>query len=592
MEIHSAFLKLIFEHGTGKWRNRKGLVVIDDIFKIFGERTAEILFEIVTECMDDYLYLFDLRNNTFEISQSAVNRFNLSSNILTDASNEVMKLVYAEDREMLAKHLTDICEGKEKVHNLHYRWLDKEGMPVWINCRGIVIDDPKGKWKYLIGCMNETGNKKRADNVTGLLGGPEFLAYLRSQKETITRGFFMHIGIDDFGAINGSRGADYGNYILKSVADCMKACLSDNQRLYHLVADQYVIVDLEAASMEDAVNLQSKITDKLYSFIVSENYEAVFSISVGVIDAVTFYEGTQECRQKFEFALKQAKSMGKNGFYIFDQDDYEVFLRKGRIIAALRNAIVNNYDGFTVHYQPIVDCQSEQIIGAEALMRFSMMTENGREIISPMEFIPLLEETGLIIPAGRYILNKAAEMCSEMQQYIPEFRINVNVSYVQIRQANVAQDILDAIQKYALKPEWICVEMTESGFMDMTPAFCKFRKILDENRIPFVIDDFGTGYSNLHCIRDMNPSYVKMDKDFTAKAMSSARDYELYKNIIPMVHSINVRICAEGIEEREWCLKMKEMQVDYLQGYFIGRPCEKERFLQQYVIGNGQFSLK
>ena len=186
--------------------------------------------------------------------------------------------------------------------------------------------------------MNETGNRKRADNVTGLLGGPEFLAYLRSQKETITRGFFMHIGIDDFGAINGSRGADYGNYILKSVADCMKACLSDNQRLYHLVADQYAIVDLE-----DAVKLQSKIADKLYSFIVSENYEAVFSISVGVIDAVTFYEGTQECRKKFEFALKQAKSMGKNGFYIFDQDDYEVFLRKGRIIAALRNAIVNNW---------------------------------------------------------------------------------------------------------------------------------------------------------------------------------------------------------------------------------------------------------
>ena len=122
-------------------------------------------------------------------------------------------------------------------------------------------------------------------------------------------------------------------------------------------------------------------------------------------------------------------------------------------------------------------------------------------------------------------------------------------------------------------------------FMDMTPAFCKFRKSLDTNGIPFVIDDFGTGYSNLHCIRDMNPSYVKMDRDFTAKAMNSDRDYELYKNIIPMVHSINVRICAEGIEEREWLLKMKEMKVDYLQGYYFGRPCGKEQFLQQYASG-------
>ncbi len=559
--------------------------MINEIVKVFGNRTAEILFEIVTECMDDYLYIFDLQNNIFEISQSAVTRFNISSNVLTDTINEVMKVVYEEDRRMLTKHLADICAGKEKVHNLHYRWIDKEGMPVWINSRGIVIDDTEGNAEYLIGCLNETGNKRRADNVTGLLGGPEFLAYLRSQREPITKGFFMHIGIDDFGVINGSRGADYGNYILKSVADCMKECLSDKQRIYHLVADQYVIVDLEASLQEEAAKLKSKITDRLHDFIVSEHYEAVFSISVGVIDAATFCEGVEECRKKFEFVLKQAKSMGKNGFYIFAQDDYEAFLRKGRIVAALRNAIVNNYNGFEVNYQPIVDCQSEQIIGAEALMRFSMMSDEGREVISPVEFIPLLEETGLMIPAGRYILNEAAEMCSEMQQYIQDFRMNINVSYVQIQQGNVERDIMDAIQKYALKPECLCVEMTESGYMDMTPSFCKFRKTLDKNRISFVIDDFGTGYSNLHCIRDMNPSYVKMDRDFTAKAMNSARDYELYKNIIPMVHGINVRICAEGIEEREWCLKMKELKVDYLQGYFFCRPCGKERFLQQYAKG-------
>ena len=115
--------------------------MINDIFRVFGEQTAEILFEIITECMDDYLYIFDLQNNTCEISQSAVKRFNMSKNVLTDAANEVMKVVYEEDRRMLAKHLADICEGRENVHNLHYRWLDKEGMPVWINCRGIVIID-------------------------------------------------------------------------------------------------------------------------------------------------------------------------------------------------------------------------------------------------------------------------------------------------------------------------------------------------------------------------------------------------------------------------------------------------------------------
>lgn len=554
--------------------------MIDDMFKVLGENAAEILFEIITESMDDYLYIFDLQDNTMEISQSAVERFMISDCVMTDA---VMKVTYEDDRRMLEKHLADISEGKEKVHNLHYRWLDKNGLPVWINCRGIAIDDNEGHVRYLVGCMNETGNKRRADNVTGLLGGPEFIAYLQSQVENLSKGFLIHIGIDDFGSINSTRGAAYGDYILRSVAGCMKKCLSGSQRIYHLVADQYVIVDLEAASKEDALKLKKRITDKLYEFIVAENYEAVFSVSVGVIAAATFYEGAEECRRKFEFALKQAKSMGKNGFYFFDENDYEAFQRKGRIIAALRNSIVNGCKGFEVYYQPIVDCRSEKLIGAEALMRFSMMAEDEQVSISPVEFIPLLEETGLIIPAGRYVLNEAAEMCSEMQQYIPGFKMNVNVSYVQIIQGKVEQDILAAIEKNSLKPESICIELTESGFMDMTPSFCRFRKTLDDNNINFVIDDFGTGYSNFHCIRDMNPSYVKMDKDFTAKAMNDARDNELYRNIIPLVHSIDVRICAEGIEERDWYLKMKEMQVDYLQGYYFGRPCRKEQFIQQYT---------
>ncbi len=559
----------------------------ENIFKVFGKLPKETLLEIIAKCMDDYLYVYDLQNNTIEFSESAVNRFKISDNVMNNFTNDVLQLVYEEDRKMLQEHLTAIYEGKEKVHNLHYRWLDKEDMPVWINCRGIVVDDSQGNAQYLVGCMKETGNQRRADNVTGLLGGPEFNAYMRSQKTHISKGFLMHIGIDDFGAINSSRGAAYGNYILKGVADCIKECLSDKQKIYHLVADQYVIVDLEHSSEEYAAELKKMIDARLYKFIVSEKYEAVFSISVGVVDAATACdEGYEECRKKFAFVLKKAKKMGKNGFYIFDENDYESFLRTGRIVAALRNSVVNGFNGFEVYYQPIVDCSSERIIGAEALMRFSMTSEEGTETVSPVDFIPLLEETGLIIPAGRYILDEAAKTCCEIQQYIPDFKMNINVSYVQIMHGNVERDILDVIKKYGLQPDSICIEMTESGFMDMTPVFCRFRKVLDENHICFVIDDFGTGYSNFHCIRDMNPSYVKMDKDFTAKAMNNARDFELYKNIIPMVHSINVSICAEGIEKKEWCQKMKEMQVDYLQGYFYGRPCAKEQFVQQVVSLN------
>lgn len=144
-------------------------------------------------------------------------------------------------------------------------------------------------------------------------------------------------------------------------------------------------------------------------------------------------------------SLKKPKN-GKNGFYIFDDNDYESFLRTGKIVAALRNSVVNGFNGFEVYYQPIVDCSSERVIGAEALMRFSMTSEEDTETVSPVDFIPLLEETGLIIPAGRYILDEAAKTCCEMQQYIPDFKMNINVSYVQIMHGNVERDILDVIK--------------------------------------------------------------------------------------------------------------------------------------------------
>ena len=554
-----------------------------DVYGILGDLTAEVLLEIIAECMDDYLYVLDLHNNKMEISQSALDRFMISETYMRNAKQEIMSAVYEEDRAMFEKHMQAVMDGKEKVHDIHYRWLDKNGLPVWVNCRGVVIDDEDGKPGYLVGCLNETGNQRRADNVTGLLGGMEFCDYLRSQKKPVTTGFLMHIGIDDFAAVNGTHGSNYGDYVLKSVADCMKECLSENQRLFHLIAGQYVIVDLDSTSMDDAIQLKKRIGEKIDEFIISEKYEVVFSVSAGVIDASTVAEGYEECRKKFEFSLKKAKRMGKNNIYFYRQEDYEKFQRNGRIISALRSSIANGCEGFEVYYQPIVDCVSGRVIGAEALMRYTMVTEEGKEWLSPVEFIPLLEKTGLIIPAGRFVLNEAAKMCREIQQYIPEFRVNVNISCYQIEHGKIADKILAAVRDNGLTPDRICIEMTESGFMDMTPAFCKFRKVLEENGIQFVIDDFGTGYSNLHCISDMNPGYVKMDKDFTAKAMSCERDYELFKKIIEMVHSIGIRICVEGIEEEDWHLKMKELQADYLQGYFFGKPCEKKKFMEEFV---------
>ena len=552
-----------------------------DAYKILDEIETGSLIDLIAPCMDDYLYIIDLKNDTLRTSQSAAERFMLPDKFVNNAIAHLRKLVYEKDRKLFENHKRKIYDGNEKRYNLLCRLMNRKNLPVWINCRGEVISDEEGRPHYIIGCMNETGTRQRADNISGLLGEKEMASYLYSQPKEKLSGYFIQIGIDDFGTINNVQGQIYGNYILKRVAECIAECLSSGQRIYHLVADQYMLVDMLSKSQDDVVQLFNRIGEKIDEFIVDENYKSIFSVSAGVTDISTLAEGAEECRKKSDFSLKSAKKRGRGSIYFFDDEDYKASLRKNTILSALRSATANDFEGFEVYYQPILN-SADRIIGAEALLRFFMHSDEGDEMISPVEFIPLLEESRLIIPVGEFVLDEAAKMCREMQQYIVDFRINVNVSYIQIMRVKMANKILTAIKANHLRPESICIEMTESGFMDMTPYFCRFRKRLEDNKIQFIIDDFGTGYSNLRYISEMNPDYVKIDKDFTARAMSSEKDYELFRKIIEMVHSVNVKICIEGIEKEEWACAMKEIHVDYMQGYQYGRPCEKGVFLKEY----------
>ena len=536
-----------------------------DAYKILDEREAGSLIDLIAPCMDDYLYIIDLKNDTLRISQSAVDRFMLPDKFMNDATKHLRTLVYEKDRKLLENHKRKICDGKEKRYNVLCRLISGKNLPVWINCRGEVINDNEGKPHYIIGCMNETGTRQRADNISGLLGEKEMASYIYSQPKEKLAGYFIQIGIDDFGMINNVHGQTYGNYILKRVAECIADCLSGGQKIYHLVTDKYMLVDMLSKSHDEVVQLFKRIGEKIDEFIVDENYKSIFSVSAGVTDISTLAEGAIECRKKSDFSLKCAKKRGGGSIYFFEAEDYKASLRKNTILSALRSATVNDFEGFEVYYQP-------------------MHSDEGDEMISPVEFIPLLEESRLIIPVGEFVLNEAAKMCREMQQYIADFRVNINVSYIQIMRESMANKILSAIKANNLRPESICIEMTESGFMDMTPCFCSFRKKLDENNIQFIIDDFGTGYSNLRYISEMNPDYVKIDKDFTAMAMRSEKDHELFRKIIEMVHSVNIKICIEGIEKEEWACAMKEIHVDYMQGYLYGRPCEKDAFLNNYGI--------
>lgn len=572
----------------------------------FSREQMEYIVELFNPCMDDYLYVFDLQKDCYKISKHATERFLLPGDNFDDAAKAHHTFVYSEDQSRLDDEFRRIMSGEIVFHNMHYRWLDRAGKPVWINCRGRVLNDADGKPHFLVGCINEIGQKQKADNVSGLLGESSLSAYVEQFEDGLPDGFFLRIGIDDFRDINGDFGMEYGDYILKSTADCIAENIKPSQRLYRILADEFMVVDFSGGDMEAATELYKNIRKSLDTFIEENGYKSVFTISAGAVDTAKT-SGTYENIMKLsEYALNTAKEQGKNRCYIYMQEDYDVFLRKKQITRQLHHAVNHGFEGFETYYQPIVDTKTRRLVGAEALMRFSMpeRCEDGEtkkeavcvgeddhdaeekvrwERISPVEFILLLEETGLIIPAGKWMLHQAISTCSRWQKYIPNFRININLSYVQVMKSRVLTEILTALRLYGLEPSAVGIELTESGYLDTNTHFQKLWDGLKKNGVLVILDDFGTGYSNLHCLGDLRPNYIKIDRSFTLKALNNQYEHDLMTQIITMTHKLDLTICVEGIETEDEFAKISELDPDYIQGFLFGKPQPAEEFYENLI---------
>ena len=579
---------------------------MDPLMNSFSREQMEYIVELFNPCMDDYLYVFDLQKDCYKISKHATERFLLPGDTFDNAAKAHHTFVYLKDQSRLDDEFRRIMSGEIVFHNMHYRWLDRAGKPVWINCRGRVLNDADGKPHFLVGCINEIGQKQKADNVSGLLGESSLSAYVEQFEDGLPDGFFLRIGIDDFRDINGDFGMEYGDYILKSTADCIAANIKPSQRLYRILADEFMVVDFSGGDMEAATELYKNIRKSLDTFIEENGYKSVFTISAGAVDTAKT-SGTYENIMKLsEYALNTAKDQGKNRCYIYMQEDYDVFLRKKQITRQLHHAVNHGFEGFETYYQPIVDTKTRRLVGAEALMRFSMpercedgetkkeavcVGEDGHdadekvhwERISPVEFIPLLEETGLIIPAGKWMLHQAISTCSRWQKYIPDFHININLSYVQVMKSRVLTEILTALRLYGLEPSAVGIELTESGYLDTNTHFQKLWDGLKKNGVLVILDDFGTGYSNLHCLGDLRPNYIKIDRSFTLKALNNQYEHDLMTQIITMTHKLDLTICVEGIETEDEFAKISELDPDYIQGFLFGRPQPAEEFYENLI---------
>ena len=559
--------------------------MLDSVLNM-SKKQIEDAIRILNPCMNDYLYVFDLKEDYYVISKHATERFILPSDKFYNATKKHEDFVYPEDISMLGKEIEQIKAGKKKFHDMKYRWLDKHNNPVWINCRGSVLFDENTQPHYLVGCINEIGVKPEADNVSGLLGEYALDRYIKDTcTDNIPDGFIIRMSIDNFSTINADFGMSYGDFILKRTAECILESIKPTQKLFKAGSDEFIIVDFNGSSINEAVDIYKQCKKHINNFIENNRYNTIYTLSAGIINTRDITLEEENYVKLSEFALKTAKDNGRNNYYIYIKTDYDKYKRKLYISKALHNAVNEDFKGFQVFYQPVVDASTYMLTGAEALMRFSIKKEgvDECEYISPVEFIPVLEETGLIIPAGRWILEQSAKQCSIWNEHVKDFRVNINVSYIQVMKSDVFSDIMSVIDKYLLQPSCIGIELTESGYLDSSTHFNHLWRKLKDNGVYVILDDFGTGYSNLHCLSDLKPNYIKIDRTFTLKALKNKYDYKLMTYIIDMAHSLGLKLCIEGVETSDDLRQLRQSGADYIQGYLFGKPYPAVEFEKRYV---------
>lgn len=539
------------------------------------------MIEAFDPCMDDYLYVFDVQNDQYYISKKSMKRFALPSFQFTHVLDTHRKFVYEEDIEMLEADLEKVMSGEKLEHNLTYRWMSVDGEPIWINCRGRIIIGADGKPQFLVGCINEVGTKPIADNVSGLLESFAIKDAWNQQHNTMTNGFVLRIGIDNFKTINEKLGVEYGDFIIHEVANCILDCIHEGQMVFRVVADEFLIIDTAGGTAKDAKALYRKVRNGVDHLIRRDNYKAFFTISGGVISGETLGQvDYNELLKYTQFALSEAKARGKNQVYYFQVEDYEKFLRRRKILVELRKAVSNDFEGFDVFFQPIITRGGKDLYAAESLLRF---WTSEKEIVSPVEFIPILEESGLIIPVGKWVLHRALEMCVKCREKRPDFKVSVNLSYIQILKSNFFKDVTEALEQYKLRPDSLIIELTESGYVENSPVVRKLWEQLKDRGVLIAIDDFGTGYSNLQSIGNMMPDIIKLDRGFTVKALNNNYEYQLMNQIIQLIHSVDLKVCVEGVETMEELTEIERLSADCIQGYYYGKPCEKQAFYKDFV---------
>jgi diguanylate cyclase (GGDEF)-like protein/PAS domain S-box-containing protein len=390
---------------------------------------------------------------------------------------------------------------------------------------------------------------------------------LQEAKENNNYVAVIFIDLDDFKKVNDSFGHMYGDLILIEVAQRLSGNTSDYDIIGHLGGDEFIVL-LTLSSSPNLEPIVNNLTSKFkQSFKVKER-DLTLTISIGI--AVFPSDGTSAAQliQQSETAMYHSKDAGRNTYTSFLDEMSQEVLRRVTVEEQLRNAL--KFNELEVYYQPKMDIISNQIMGAEALLRWN---NQELEAVSPEEFIPVAEETGLIIDIGMFVFSEALSQTQKWHKdFSSTFSIAINLSPSQFKDTKLISSLKDKMKKYNVSPSSIELEITEGVLLTNSKQVDKAINELSRLGVNIAMDDFGTGYSSLSYLRRYPFDILKIDRSFINDLTNNSQDRELVNSAIAMAHGLNIKVVAEGVETKEQLDYLKVMSCNYGQGYLFSKP--------------------
>jgi diguanylate cyclase (GGDEF)-like protein len=414
------------------------------------------------------------------------------------------------------------------------------------------------------------------DSLTGLPNRAMFTELLKAEIESSKRlndhmFAVLFLDLDRFKNINDSLGHTHGDLLLVAFAERLEKALRPVDTLARFGGDEFAILLSGMTDATDTVRVAQRIQDELTQPFVLDKNSAFATASIGIALSSSGYDRPEDILRDADTAMYRAKENGKARYELFDHGMHARAVSRLQLESDLRQAVEQKE--FSVFYQPIICLQTGRLSGFEALVRWN---HPRRGLVSPMDFIPIAEETGLIVPIGQWVLNEACKHIRQCQMYSPSHRslsLSVNLSARQVAQPDLLEQIKQALETSKLNPHCLKLEITESVVMENAEAAALMFKQLRSLGVQLSIDDFGTGYSSLSYLHRFPLNYLKIDRSFVMR-LTTDNDNAIVRTISTLARNLGMEVIAEGIETEEQYQQLKMLGCEYGQGYLFSRPVD------------------